>query len=506
MKAYLLLFCSLCADALYGQDTVFRYSPGGASPLEVITSRILQEPEPGGHLCLVLHTKRDSVVYLLLDQDFHIRSRFVERWSRPSNLMLVERARPLGAPRFEDNVFRQYFVVSPPNLPDRLFEKTIDFGRHMAGEEQRLALPGKQEIMGFFQTAEGRPGVISMAQGDTTLEFHIETADGTDERHDIDVGDIHQADNYFGFIHFVSSEGVQQIDNTAARTLAYIRGRQLVLFTHHAGYPLQLAIVDLNSFQVHYKEFPTPNGSADKQGSFRICSTVFEDKIFQVRAYPDKLEVEVDHIPDLRPLKKFFWTVAAPPVFTALPLAYEVTDTKRTLTPNYPFSQYLEDLALGSLGVAVSKTDSGAYFLTIGDYRDPLNNYTSFGRPEFYVGDGDANTRIPEKRSSADASGFTPFLGIAGSEAMANHHAASLDPGRLHFKASLIKIVLDGKTLDNIAGSNLPWGDTHLADFVKPTDGTGALCAFSIGNRFFTGYYDKKTTAYLIREIPINSR
>lgn len=352
--------------------------------------------------------------------------------------------------------------------------------------------------MGFFLDGDGRPGVMSMKEGDTVMTISREGPDGASEAHNVDFGDIVRPDNYFGFIHFVGEGVLQDIANTAARTLAYIRGNQLVLFTHHPSHPLQLAVIDLTTYAVHYKELPPP------PGVFRLSSTVYGDKIFQFLAYPDKIQVEVDHIPDLTPLTVLTWTKTKPPVFTMAPVRYDIGETRRAAETSYPFDKYIDDLDGCSIGIAVDRAPGGDYLLTLGDYRDPQGRYVN-GHPDFNLkGNGDANSVIPEKHGTGATMGALPFVGIVGGEAMTNRHPISFDPGRLHFRSSLIKIVLDGRTLANVPGKISPPGDEHLAGYVFMSDALAAPCAFSAGGRFYQGFFDRDAGRFIIREIPHN--
>ena len=484
-----LLFAVLTGNTNAADAQVFRYPAR-----DVTSARILRADN---RLCVVLRTKRDTVTYLLLDSSFHLLARIDDRWKEPSNLFLAERAKLLGSPFYTDSAFHVYFTIAPGRVPDRLLEKTIDFGRRTITEEQHLVPSDKEVVLGFVQDDENRLHVIAARSWLRKMDLYTLGEGDAPKRTVVDIHQINDANNYFGFVHYIPGNETQQIDNTTARTLAYMRGNQVVLFTHHADMPLQLAVINVATGQVHYKELLTPADTAVLP-YFNIASTVSGDKIFQLRAYRDKLELSVYHIPDLTALKQLSWPISGAPLFAAAPRTYDLGGFKREEDTTYPWPQYLADLGRGPLGIAVDTTNTGDFLLTIGTYVD-LGDRNAYDHPKFHIGEY-ASSAIPEKNP-----GDAPITGVGlgavmvVGEALANRHAVSLDPGRFHFNAGIAKILLDGRTLANIPGTDLPLGDTHLSYFLQPG---AAACSFVLGGRYFRGDYEKEAGAYIIREIP----
>jgi hypothetical protein len=513
----ILVFLSAIPDRDIAQGVVFRYSDSSLSkrisPVE--GSLILHSAGANGYSCVVLRTAGGALTYLLVDPDFRLVRKIEQQWSAPTNLFLAERARPLGAPVYKDSAFHYYFIISPPYLPDRVFEKVIDFRTGAISEKQCLALPGRKYIMGYFLGGERRLCVIAMQPHGDTLEFYRQADEGLFDEANLDVSRINQPDDYFGLIHFVPEDAPQQLENLTARTLAYVRGNQLVLFTHHADAPLQVTIIDLNSFQAHFKELlPDPGGAiapgdstVERMEHFTVASAVADDKVFQVRAFQGRMELDIFHIPDMKRLRHFTWTSSRPPLFTADPHTLGINSFRKETNEKSTFDRYLNALRDGPLGIAVNRTDSGGYQLTIGRYNDPQDRYDAFGHPIFHAGEG-AGSSMPAKRIAGSGGGATPVMigtGVLVSELLTDRHTASFDPGRFDFTATIAKIDVDVHSLANIRGSDLRLGDTHLSGFMEAEAKKNGGASFVSGGKCFSGAYDKDAGAFIIREIPVNS-
>lgn len=471
--------------------------------------------------------------WLLLDSSFHLLAQVDGPYLGPTNLFISDKSNVLGQPFYKDSVFYTYFTYTSPGMAEGLYVKYIDFGKQTTGERLPMLVRGYQEVMGSFLDSYHRP--IMMVDSLNTHRFSLYTPLDSNPYSDQDLPynrqDLHLASNndpgiHYGFIHYIDENQPQQFDDMAARTLAYVRGNQLVLFCAQPDSALELTVVDLTTLNAHIKQEPSPTPS-DKTEHFSVCSAVCGDKIFRLDAFKDHLDLAVYHIPDLSLLKHYQWSATQPPVFALNPSSYNYTAHDKEESPHYPFIKLIGDLYEGRLGMAVNITDSGAYQITIGSYYDYTKLYDSKGRakfaginsnatvkaaPEFDIAQTAQNVTQNVVQDNETAVNASPAVavgfGLAGGAAMEisasvqNNHFAFKDPtGRYKFRASLAKVALDGQSLENIPAANYPLGDSQLTDHLPEQKGKTAVRTFVRNNRIYVAYYDLKTSSYLIQAV-----
>lgn len=507
-----LLLLALLPAYAFAQKAVFRFPASGTVLKPLQRSLILHSAD--GYTCIVLKSSDKKLTYLLLDSDFRLLEQMEESWSSMVDLFLSERIRPLGLPVYKDSVLRFCFVISPPHAQDLVVEKTINFRDKSTMEKRKLSVPGSPLILGYFLSDKEYPwAVVLRPHHEDSLELYRQDEDGSARTRNVDISKIYEPENHFGFVHFVNENLPQELENQAARTLAYVRGNQLVLFTQREEIPLEVAVVDLETAQAHFKELSRiPEDTMRHHKYFTIASAVSDDKIFQVRAYRDSITLDVFHIPNLDLVHSFTWSAAQQPVFAVAPHTLNTGDPKPETNT---FQDYLEALKDGPLALAVNQTESGGYLLTIGRYKDPKAPYNHFGYPIFDKGNGGAssapgmNAPIPSGGPPMMPGTVVPSTpgsmgtGYSGGDLLGDLRPASLDPGRLEFKTTLAKIFLDGHSLDNVKGSNLPIGDADLSAVMEERKEKDAASSFYSDGKFFSGAYDKAAGAYIIREIPL---
>lgn len=130
-------------------------------PLAEVTASILCQDPDNGYRCIALKTKKGQLLFLLLDQSFHLEGKIETTWFGSGDLFLADMAMPLGRPFYSNGVFHAYFTLNPRWNSERLFEETIDFRTHNVTEKQRVGLPGSQAIMGFLLDNQNQPCVYT---------------------------------------------------------------------------------------------------------------------------------------------------------------------------------------------------------------------------------------------------------------------------------------------------------------------------------------------------------
>lgn len=503
------LLLSLCAKS---QDTVFRFS----LKEEASFSKALVIPSTGEdkHVCLVLNMDR-HLVFLLLDSNFKVTGQFDRRWRGLSDLFLTQQATSICT-RFENDAFQYFFTIQPPHNPVFLCRTTIDFQANATEERPFMNYMSLNPTLGYFFDSNKQPYALALNRKDARLYIHRLISFDTYQNDSVDISSISDPAAFFGFVHYVSDDQPQQLNNTAERTLAFVRGNQLLLLSHEYGAPLHLSIIDLTTFQAHFKDLSTQTGfdPIDPKVFYNVSSSVLDDKLFILRSSLDKAELGVFQIPSLALLKH-----QALATFLKLPARYKTGGPEEG--EPVASAEYIKDLTTGPTGLAVCKNPAGDYVLTIGAYTDRRHYLKNGALPDYYD-DGKLGvwedslvkskygvpyqnyTSTPFSATSEQAelqNQFTPEP-LWGSSAPNNGHSLAKDPPRVSFKATLAKIALDPTTLNTVQTTDLPDGNATLVNRLEPAKGvTKTIYTFQVGGKQYAAGYNKTTRMYCIWEL-----
>jgi hypothetical protein len=475
-------------------------------PLVEVTASILWQDPDNGYRCIALKTKKDQLIFLLLDESFHLIGKIETSWFGSGDLFLADMAIPLGSPFYSNGVFHAYFTLNPRWNSERLFEETIDFRTHNVTEKQQVGLSGSQAILGFLLDNQHQPCLIADSTTAPSLALYKEDTSGNLIRQDMPMPWLQKPADHFGFIRFVDENKPQELDEVTGHSLAYVRGQQLVLFHHHPDSALQLTVTDLQTMQTHVKTEPV-TGTYPDTVHYSVCSAVMDDKIFRLRSFEDHFELVIYQIPSMDTLKCFTWDMYHTPLFTLEPVHYGHSLLSKESTDAYGLQGLIADLYHGPDGIAVNKTDSGDYQITLGYYTKGRNLYSSYDHPDFCL-IADANIRIPDSWNNDAQNLVSPAAQSFGAggvvlNALTNKNPGGQDPGEYRFEATLAKITLQHASLENILSRNFPWGNARLSDLLHDHKDQTAVHTFRFKAKWYEAYYDKKTHTYRIEGLSL---
>lgn len=483
--------------AVMAQDTVFRYrNPADSSRLDDVRhANLITCRGDGGYSCLVLRNLH-LVQFILLDSNFSVRGQFSEGLMPTNNLFLLERAGRLGAVYNQERV-TFYFTVKSPFMQEILYTKTIDFKDNSSLERPILNTDRVDSRIGFFMDADAQPYLLTLTPDKTQLRLE---RDGVQDAA-IDITSMSDApDLRFGFLHFVPDDRPQQLNNVAERTLAFVRGNQLLLLSRRNNQDLHLGIVDLAGAQAHFRDLSTRVGFAtlDSGVSYSVGATVLEDKLFVLRSSPALAEVGVYQIPSLRLLKVIALTGANfPQKPRELATGGYIVNDVRDRPIDKP-ADFFYGLTRYPTGIAAEKDRRGGYLLTIGSFDDPDARYMSHGRPLYYEGTGDLSRLKATHRDDKLVEGGdvnVPRNSLDGAPAK----KFPLNPGGLKFNATVLSLALDPATLDITAPADSADATMDMRNVLSSLDGGWKQVQhFVIHGTRYAGAFDRVTRTYSI--------
>lgn len=518
MKTTLLLLCLLVSGSLWAQDSLTIHLDEDVNRALAIVS-----PAGDGHLCLVLKGGQ-YINYYLLDSNRHVLHSFREEGYKQSNLFIADRSRAMEV-TYQDGVFHYFFEVATEGKPVTLMTKTIDFNDQSTEERLTLQVATENGIMGYFFNQDNQPYAVTLTPSDMDLTqtvpshiydhphlvFFYMGPDGLQRSDSVDISFIKHPDRHFGFVHYVSDDMPQELSIQAGRTLAFVRGHQLLLISRLDDEPLFLALIDLTTFQSKFLELDDGFTAVAPNAKYTQACTLADGHLFVLRARPDSAEVVVFGIPSLKPEQRLSINAHDIPRFIREPSRYGTGwTTWKSGEKEYPVSDWLHDLYSEPAALVVNKV-GGAYVLTMGTYSDRRERYDIYGRPDYYtnlngnagLGQGDVRNYVQSTDIFGDPG---TYLGVPSNTKGHSPYKKTFVVKPLTFRASFARIALSRDSLTPTPAIDDPQAEARLFERLSlaplPTETKRpAGCVFRQGERVFSGAYDKTTGQYTLREI-----
>jgi hypothetical protein len=489
------------------QDTVFQFSAPAAK--DIVAARVLT-PTSGGASCLALDFGQRQQ-YILLDSAFHTIDQFAEEVDPSSNMFLLDRAHPLGTV-VKGSAYHHYFTVQSPHRAEILYDKVIDFSTHTTTEAPLLNTVESTIRLGYFLDSEDKPYLLSSPLHGNALYFEREGPGGDVLLDSIETHNIAQPAMVMGYVRYVPEGSPQRLDAGAETTLAFTRGRQLVLITHHRNSDPWMVIVNLETFQAHVKVLSTrvAFNDLDTTQPFSIGTSILDDKLFVVKSQSSKTDIGIFQIPTLDMLGDLVLNAANASSLSQAPVQYNAWQSgKRGIIDFYSVKDFYQDLVVDRAALAACKDKDGHYILTFGYVHDPWSRYDDLGRPFFYLGHmGLTDEHVPLANGD-----FGALVFGANARQSANFDPQDVDrkrpfyPGKMFFHAGFAKVVLDPSSLEPIPTAASLDAEENLWNVLSP-DGKmwSPVQHFRLNGRYCAGAFNKVTGKYLIWEIAGNSR
>ncbi|TDW97309.1 hypothetical protein [Dinghuibacter silviterrae] len=503
MKAFLFTLCLLGSAFLHAQDTVLRFPVPDAA--DIVSARLVT-PASGGASCLALDMGQQQQ-YILLDSQCQVLHQFTEKGDPASNMFFLDRACRLGT-AVRGNVYHHYFTIQSPRREETLYDKVIDFSSHTT-EEVPILNPAQSSIrMGFFLDSEGKPYLLSSSRYGHALYFERQGPGGDILLDSIVLDKIKQPALAMGYVHYVPEGSAQRLDLNAGATLAFTRGRQLVLVAQHRNTDPWFMIVDLETFQAHIKALSAlaAFNDMDTTQPFSISASILGDRFFVLKTQKAQTDVGIFQIPSLDMLGDVALNETNASSLSQTPIQYNSWQSgKHDIINDYSAKQFYQDLVASRAGLAAGYDKDGRYVLTFGYVYDPWSRYDDQGNPFFYLG----HLGLSDDRAPMPDRDFDPLVfGVhpkhaAGWDPQTTDRHHPLYPGKMYFHSGFAKVTLDPQSLEPVRAAAPADAEENLWNVVSPESKTRSpVQHFRICGHSYAGAFNKATRIYAIWEIP----